>query len=72
MIVDVRGGRGLAERLAALGVMPGKKLTKIGAMAMRGPLTVALDRMQVAIGYGMAGKIVVEVDSHENPPDGES
>jgi Fe2+ transport system protein FeoA len=28
---------------------------------MRGPVTIQIDRAQVAIGYGMAKKIVIEV-----------
>lgn len=56
------GGHGLAGRLNALGIRPGKRITKVSGMFMRGPMTVQVDRAQVAIGFGMAGKIVVEVD----------
>jgi ferrous iron transport protein A len=60
-IMQVLGGRGLAHRLEAMGVRPGKKVTKIGAL-FRGPVTLKVDHTQVALGFGMASKILVEVE----------
>ena len=31
-------------------------------MFMRGPVTIQFDNTQVAIGFGMANKILVEID----------
>jgi len=62
MVVQIMGGHGLVNRLNSLGIRPGKRITKVSAMFMRGPVTLLVDRAQVAIGFGMAGKIVVEVD----------
>jgi len=45
----------------ALGIRPGKRITKVGSMFMRGPVTVQLDSTQVAIGFGMANKVIVEL-----------
>ena len=61
-IVQVSGGPGLVRRLNALGIRPGKRITKISSMFMRGPVTIQVDRTQAAIGHGMAAKIFVEVD----------
>jgi ferrous iron transport protein A len=61
-VVEITGGTGLTNRLNSLGIRPGKKITKISSMFMRGPVTIKVDRSQVAVGYGMAGKISVEVD----------
>ena len=61
-VVQIDGGAGLANRLSALGLRPGKKVTKVSSMLMRGPVTVQIGTMRVAIGFGMAGKIVVEAD----------
>jgi ferrous iron transport protein A len=60
------GCHGLAGRLHSLGVRPGKRITKVSGMFMRGPITLQVGQAQLAIGYGMAGKILVEVDG-ENP-----
>jgi len=61
MVVQIQGGSGLFNRLNALGIMPGKKITKISSMIARGPVTIEVDRVQVAIGFGMANKIIIEL-----------
>ncbi len=55
-------GPGFARRLEALGVRPGKKVTKVSSMLFRGPVTLRVNNAQVAIGFGMANRILVEVD----------
>ena len=62
IVVQVQGGHGLTNRLNALGIRPGKRITKVGSMFMRGPVTIQVDRAQVAIGFGMASRIIVELD----------
>ena len=61
-VVQMQGGHGLVDRLNALGIMPGKRITKISSMIARGPVTIEVDRAQVAIGFGMAKRIIVELD----------
>jgi ferrous iron transport protein A len=62
MVVEVRGGYGLINRLSGMGIMPGKRIVKISAMLARGPVTVEVDRVQIAIGFGMAQRIIVGLD----------
>ncbi len=61
-VVQIQGGHGLINRLSALGIRPGQRVTKVSSMFMRGPVTIQVDRAQVAIGFGMANKIMVELD----------
>ena len=61
-VLQIKGGHGLVNRLNALGILPGKKITKVSAMLMKGPVTVEVDRAQLAIGHGMASKIIVAPD----------
>jgi len=61
IIVNINGGNSLINRLAALGIMKGKKVTKVSNMIMRGPVTVEVGQTRIAMGHGMAGKVVVEV-----------
>jgi len=61
IVLRVEGGHGLTNRLNALGIRPGKKITRVGAMMMRGPVTVKVGGTQVAMGFGMASKVVVEL-----------
>jgi len=61
-VVEIQGGRRMVDRLNALGIIPGKKIIKTSAMLMRGPVTVEVDRAEVAIGFGMASRVVVKPD----------
>ena len=61
-IVQIQGGHGLINRLNSLGIRSGKRIIKISSMVMRGPVTIQVDRAQVAIGFGMARRIIVELD----------
>ncbi len=61
VVIQIQGGHGVVRRLNALGIVPGKRITKISSMLMRGPVTVEVDRVRIAIGFGMVGKIMVEV-----------
>ena len=58
-VVQVQGGLGLVNRLSALGIRPGKRVTKVSSMLMRGPVTVQVDGAQVAMGFGMARRVIV-------------
>ena len=61
IVNQIQGGHGLVRRLSALGIRPGSRITKIGSMLMRGPVTIQIYNSQVAIGFGMANKIIVEL-----------
>lgn len=61
-VVEIAGGHGLVNRLDALGIRPGKRITKVSAAFMHGPVVIRVDRAEVAIGFGMARKIVVQPD----------
>jgi len=61
-VVQVQGGPGLVNRLNAMGIRPGKKITKVSSMLMRGPVTIRVGNARVAIGFGMANKIIVEME----------
>ena len=62
VVVQIQGGHGLVNRLNSLGIRSGKRIIKTSSMIMRGPVTIEVDRAQVAIGFGMARRIIVELD----------
>jgi ferrous iron transport protein A len=62
VVVSIHGGYGLLHRLESLGIRVGKQVTKVSSQLMRGPVTVRIDNSQVAIGFGMARKIMVEME----------
>lgn len=61
VVVDVRGGHNVVERLASLGIRPGKRVVKVSSMLLGGPVTVEVDRSQIALGRQMASRILVDV-----------
>lgn len=62
IVVAIFGGRGMHGRLEALGIRVGAKITKKSALLGSGPVIVMVGNTELAIGYGMATKILVEVD----------
>lgn len=61
VISKIEGGYGLRNRLACLGLRVGKTVKKITSEPLKGPVVVEVDGSYVAIGRGMAEKILVEV-----------
>lgn len=58
-IIAVQGGRGFQTRLRNLGLAEGQMIRKVSHLAWGGPVVVEVKRSQVAIGRGMARKILV-------------
>ncbi len=62
IVVEYKGGHGLSRRLDALGLRPGKKVTKVGSMFGRGPVTLQIGRTQIALGHSAADKVTIELE----------
>jgi len=60
-VVRVEGGHGLRARLDALGIRQGAKIIKVSGQIMHGPIIVRVGAAQMAIGFGMASRVIVEV-----------
>lgn len=61
VVKSILGGILAQKRLEILGIRPGKKITKISAHFWRGPVIVLADKTKIAIGHGLAQKIIVEI-----------
>ena len=61
VIHKLEGGAGFQTRLQALNIRVGKRIKKISANPFRGPIVVEVDSSRIAIGYGMAQKVIVEI-----------
>ncbi len=61
VIVSLGGGRGARHRLRSLGILEGQRIRKISRIGKVGPVVVLVNRAQVAVGYGMAKRILVQV-----------
>ena len=62
IVVMIKGGCGLANRLESMGIRVSKKIKKVSSSFWHGPQTVEVNNMKIAVGFGMAGKILVEVE----------
>ncbi len=62
IVRDIQGGFGMMRKVQSMGIRPGKKITKVSSHFWRGPQTVEIDNLRVAIGFGMARRIFVEVE----------
>ena len=58
-LMAVYGGRGVKMRLHSMGLIPGVKLRVLNKNGA-GPLMVAVMDSRIALGWGMAHKIMVE------------
>jgi ferrous iron transport protein A len=61
-IIIIYGGHGMVRRLNALGIYKGRIITKISAQWMCGPVVIRIDTTDIAIGYGIANRIMVSSD----------
>ena len=58
VIIAIRGGHGMQRRLRSQGLAEGQVIRMLSALAWGGPIVVLVNRAQVAIGRGMASKIL--------------
>ena len=62
-VVRIRGGLGIRQRLSCLGIHIGDIILLQKSGFMRGPILVNIHGNQVALGRGVASKVLVEVES---------
>jgi len=61
IVEEIQGGHGIVRKLQSMGLRPEKKITKVSSHFWRGPQTVEVGNIQIAVGFGMAKLILVEV-----------
>lgn len=59
-VIKVQGDHQFIDRLEAMGILPDTTIVKKSASLMKGPIVIEKGEMQLAIGYEMAQKILVE------------
>ncbi|MEA1939938.1 MAG: FeoA family protein [Candidatus Caldatribacteriota bacterium] len=60
-VISISGGWGIRQRLGCLGIHSGNEIIIKKSAIMRGPILVSVHGNQVALGRGIANKIIVEV-----------
>ena len=67
IVASINGGFGMVRKLNALGIYEGRTISKVSTQWMRGPVVIRIGSTDMAIGYGMAGKIMVRPDRKAQP-----
>ncbi len=62
-VVGFQGGRGMNKNLENMGIKIGAEIKKMCQQFMRGPVMIRRNNTTVAIGFGMARRIMVETKS---------
>ena len=65
-IVDFYGGVNLRSKLTQYGIYPGDCLRLLRKAPLGGPILVECNEREIALGRGVADKIIVEIDSCES------
>lgn len=67
-VVRIEGGHQLAARLHNLGILPGKRIKKLGTMPGTGPVMIDCDGVRVALGRRIAAHVLVEPSREADEP----
>jgi len=59
-VIDIRGGHVIRQRLSQMGIHPGDIIAMLRYGALRGPILIEVHGSQVALGRGIASRIIVE------------
>jgi len=59
-ISNINGGWMMKTRLKDLGIIEGQRIKKISRLSLGGPVIILVNRAQVAIGAGIASRIIVK------------
>lgn len=59
-VVGMQGGHGMIRNMEGMGIRIGSKIKIVSQQFMRGPVVISCGNTQVAIGFGMARRIMVE------------
>ena len=58
IVVDIHGGPGARQKLMGMGITPGTRITVIKS-GRPGPYIIAIGNMRLALGRGIAEKILI-------------
>ena len=60
-VIDISAGKVMQRRLMGMGIYPGRVIIKLSQFMLKGPVAVKTGRSIIALGYGAANQILVEV-----------
>lgn len=60
-VIEIMGAGNLHQRLMERGLYIGKEVVKVSHIGLRGPVVIKTGRTILALGHGVAEKIIVEL-----------
>ena len=57
--MDIKDGHRFREKVDSMGLRIGVRVRKVSGQVLNGPITIKIGNSKVAIGHGMAKKIMV-------------
>lgn len=60
-VTHIFAGMRATQRLSGMGITPGTVIEKISAAPFRGPVQIAIRGTRLAIGRGLANKILIQI-----------
>lgn len=64
-LTEIDGGEDLNEKLASLGIRVGTRIGRKYGLLGRGPVVLTVGTGEVAIGYGMASRMMVQIEGED-------
>ena len=61
-VLEIASGSLLQSRLMSMGIYKGREITKLSHFALKGPVALKVGRTVMALGHGMASKVIVEIE----------
>jgi ferrous iron transport protein A len=68
VVAGIQGGLGVTRRLDAMGIRPGIAVVKLAGHLFGGPVVGQVGNSRIAMGFGMAKKIVVKAEAKPGEP----
>ena len=62
-VISIEGGQNFKEKLNTLGIRKNIKIKKVSGSFLGGPIVIKINLMEIAIGWRMADKVLVQTDS---------
>lgn len=59
-VVEIIGGHKFMEKVDAIGLRVGSRIIKVSTQVLSGPVTIKIGNTKLALGHGMAKKILVD------------
>ena len=59
-VMEISGGGNLQDKLSNMGVYKGREITKLSHIGLRGPVVIKAGRTILALGHGVAAKVIIE------------